>query len=440
MPDETNDKPKKNDEQEPQAQEKLTIGSPILTNPVLTNPILNIPILLLAPVINSLSPSGGIVGGNGFVLTVNGSRFVSGSVVQWNGGARPTTFVSATQLTAAILASDIAAVGQPAVTVVNPAPGGTSNAVAFSIISDVTEVLNTLNGATQNFTTLQQFQALQPGLITALSELKTYLNNEDTTISNLQSQLTGAQTQMANLTSQNSNLNAQVAQQQTTITQLQAQVAAAKNQTASPVDIAKSFKGVVDQIQQAALNAGGVQTTLTNMNVQLKALVSVQQPAAAPAAPGDAASGQSGPEAVLVFPDPTALPDPNHLSTLTFSFGAIPNLKSAATPAPPSSSSSAGAPSSSSSAALSSSSSSGGAPSSSSSGAVPHVASAPVPPASRFVASPPATRSAEPLPSSSSSSPKAPPKRPQSAGPKAKTKRAVSKAKKSAGPRPKSGA
>ena len=61
---------------------------------------------------------------------------MTGSTVGWNGSARPTTFVSATVLQATIGASDIAAAGTIAVTVVNPAPGGgTSNAVTFTVAS-----------------------------------------------------------------------------------------------------------------------------------------------------------------------------------------------------------------------------------------------------------------------------------------------------------------
>ena len=86
-----------------------------------------------SPTLTSLSPSSALVGGAAFTLTVNGSNFVSGSVVQWNGSPRATTFVSATQLTAAIPASDIAAGGSAQVTVINPAGGGTSNALAFII-------------------------------------------------------------------------------------------------------------------------------------------------------------------------------------------------------------------------------------------------------------------------------------------------------------------
>jgi len=86
------------------------------------------------PVLTSLSPSSATAGGAAFTLTVNGSGFISGSTVQWNGANRTTTYVSATQLTAAITAADIVSAGTKPVTVVNSAPGGgTSNALSFTI-------------------------------------------------------------------------------------------------------------------------------------------------------------------------------------------------------------------------------------------------------------------------------------------------------------------
>lgn len=63
-------------------------------------------------------------GGAGFTLTVNGTGFVFGAVVNWNGGGRATVFVSAAQVTATILASDVAVAGTASVTVTNPAPVG----------------------------------------------------------------------------------------------------------------------------------------------------------------------------------------------------------------------------------------------------------------------------------------------------------------------------
>jgi serine protease len=85
------------------------------------------------PAISSLSPSTAFKGGALFTLTVNGSNFVSGSQVKWNGTNRTTTFVSYTQLTATIPASDITVNGTSSVTVFNPTPGGgTSSASTFT--------------------------------------------------------------------------------------------------------------------------------------------------------------------------------------------------------------------------------------------------------------------------------------------------------------------
>ncbi len=87
------------------------------------------------PAITSLSPPSAVVGGAAFTLTVNGTSFVSGSTVNFNGSARTTTFVSGTQLTAAILASDITTAGNVNVTVTNPAPGGGTSAPAVFVVS-----------------------------------------------------------------------------------------------------------------------------------------------------------------------------------------------------------------------------------------------------------------------------------------------------------------
>src|SRR4029450_10286792 len=85
-----------------------------------------------APSLGPLTPSSAQAGGPGFTLTVTGSNFVSGASVRWNGSARTTTFVSATQLTAPIGSADIAAAGTAQVTVANP-NGSVSNALSFTI-------------------------------------------------------------------------------------------------------------------------------------------------------------------------------------------------------------------------------------------------------------------------------------------------------------------
>jgi len=87
------------------------------------------------PLINQpLRPDAAKPGGAAFTLTMNGTGFVSGAIVKWNGSARTTTFVNSSRVTASILASDIATAGTASVTVVNPSPGGgTSNVVFFEV-------------------------------------------------------------------------------------------------------------------------------------------------------------------------------------------------------------------------------------------------------------------------------------------------------------------
>lgn len=88
------------------------------------------------PLINApLSPAQKLPGSVAFTLTVNGTGFVSGATVYWNGNARTTIFVSPSQVTASINAADVATAGTAVVKVGNPAPGGgISNAAYFQIV------------------------------------------------------------------------------------------------------------------------------------------------------------------------------------------------------------------------------------------------------------------------------------------------------------------
>jgi FG-GAP-like repeat len=84
------------------------------------------------PLINApLFPSEKAPGSAAFTLNVTGTGFVSGAIVNWNGNARITTFVSSSQVTATINAADVATAGTALVTVSNPAPGGGSSNPAF---------------------------------------------------------------------------------------------------------------------------------------------------------------------------------------------------------------------------------------------------------------------------------------------------------------------
>ena len=77
-------------------------------------------------------------GGPAFVLTVNGTGFVAGSVVSWNGTPLTTTFVNSDELQAAVPGADIASPGTASVTV--SSGGVSSNVVYFEITSPTTSV------------------------------------------------------------------------------------------------------------------------------------------------------------------------------------------------------------------------------------------------------------------------------------------------------------
>src|SRR5579864_5967288 len=83
------------------------------------------PVAGVMPTISQLNPNDVTHGGAGFTLTVDGTNFLTNAVVNWNGAAQATTYVSSKQLTVTIPASMIATAENVQVTVTNPAtPGG----------------------------------------------------------------------------------------------------------------------------------------------------------------------------------------------------------------------------------------------------------------------------------------------------------------------------
>jgi subtilisin family serine protease len=118
-----------------------------------------------APTLASLSPSSATAGGPGFTLTVNGTGFVSGASVLWNGATRSTTFVSGTQLNAAISAADIASAGSFSVTVTNPG-SGPSNAMTFTVNGAGAAVTLVVTGTPSTGPYAIEAQTTAPGALT----------------------------------------------------------------------------------------------------------------------------------------------------------------------------------------------------------------------------------------------------------------------------------
>jgi subtilase family serine protease len=109
---------------------------------------LSLTVVNAAATVTSVAPAAATVGAAAFTLTVTGRDFVSGAVVVWNNQDRNTTFVSATQVTAAIPASDLAAVGTFNVSVRNPAPGGGSSGTVQFTVNNPTPVITSVSPAT----------------------------------------------------------------------------------------------------------------------------------------------------------------------------------------------------------------------------------------------------------------------------------------------------
>jgi hypothetical protein len=98
-------------------------------------------------ILQSIDPTQVVAQSGQFTLSVIGTGFQSGARVQWNGSNRSTTFVDSQHLTATILASDIANVGQASITVTNPNGAPVSNSLTIFIVSQNGPAITTINPA-----------------------------------------------------------------------------------------------------------------------------------------------------------------------------------------------------------------------------------------------------------------------------------------------------
>lgn len=89
-----------------------------------------------APVLTSLNPASANQGGAGFILTVTGSGFISGTAALWNGGVRPTTVLNATTMSVVVGAGDLATSGTAQVQArYGVANDSVSNQLPFTILA-----------------------------------------------------------------------------------------------------------------------------------------------------------------------------------------------------------------------------------------------------------------------------------------------------------------
>ena len=151
------------------------------------------------PTITALNPANIAVSGPAFTLTVNGTNFLSRSVVNWNGTARPTTAVNVTTLTAAIPATDIAALGTAQVNVVttgNPATASLPIVIGNAPAITSPLAVNATAGAAFTYTLTATGDAPvtlnATGLPTGFSFTTPTLSGRSTTVTQLTATLTAS--------------------------------------------------------------------------------------------------------------------------------------------------------------------------------------------------------------------------------------------------------
>lgn len=91
-----------------------------------------------APTATSTSP-GAVPVNTAFVLTINGSYFVTSSTpttVLWNGTSKTVTYINNHQLTIAVNSGDTGSTGAKTVTITNPGPAGGSTTIDVSVVAN----------------------------------------------------------------------------------------------------------------------------------------------------------------------------------------------------------------------------------------------------------------------------------------------------------------
>jgi 6-phosphogluconolactonase (cycloisomerase 2 family) len=101
------------------------------------------PVPALSPIISAINPSSVPAAASPFALFVGGSNFVTSSVVNFNGTAQATNYISPILIYTEILSNEIAAQGAASITVTTPSNGvpggGTSNPVTLTILPPTTQ-------------------------------------------------------------------------------------------------------------------------------------------------------------------------------------------------------------------------------------------------------------------------------------------------------------
>ena len=156
-----------------------------VANGTVSSSTINLEIDNPAPLITSMSTSTALAGTPSAVITFTGTGFVPSTMITVNGSARATTYINATQVSAALPSSDFSAAGSLSLAAVNPIPGGgTSAAVALAVSNPTVGFLklspSVLNvGATSSTTLTVTGSGFVPASVVSLAgtaRATTYVN------------------------------------------------------------------------------------------------------------------------------------------------------------------------------------------------------------------------------------------------------------------------
>lgn len=150
------------------------------------------------------------------------------------------------------------------------------------------------------------------------TDLRAFLQEQEDARNKLVDSLHQSEASVADLTGKVADLTGQVSAQAKQVAdltrRLEAATAGSSANSSTPLGLATSFKQVIDSIQSEARSAPGVATTVKSLDIEIKGLVQVN----------------ADNTTVMVLPAEKSAIDPNSLSTLRVTFGAIP--VAAATP------------------------------------------------------------------------------------------------------------
>jgi len=158
-------------------------------------------------------------------------------------------------------------------------------------------------------------------LTKAIADIEQYAGEQTATIAQLNKTIQAQGDQINQLQGQVTAQNTQITQQNAKITDLSNKLAAATApSTTKPIDLATTFKTIMDSVQTQARAASGVaSTTVKSMDVEIKGLVQIE------------ADGSTS----LQLPTVGAPLDAATLSTIRISYGAVPVAVPPAPPPPP---------------------------------------------------------------------------------------------------------